>query len=186
MSGPKPIDDQTIERFRAYLRLLASSQVDTWLGGRVDASDIVQQTMLDAVVRRDQFRGSTEGELVAWLRAILSNNMIDAVRHHGRAKRDVARNVSLDETISDSFRRVDALVAGHDATPSQRASNNEQLLRLPVALEQLPEAQREAIVLHHLQGFKLKETAHRMGRSESAVGGLLHRGLKRLNELLAE
>ena len=72
------------------------------------------------------------------------------------------------------------------SSPSQRAATNEQLFRLPEALEALPGAQREAIVLHHLQGLKLAETAEVLGRTESAVGGLLRRGLKRLHELLEE
>ena len=142
--------------------------------------------MLDAVARRDQFRGTTEGELLAWLRAILSNNLVDAFRHYGRAKRDVGRNFSLEQEISQSFRRIDALATDSASSPSQRAATNEQLLRLPEALAALPDAQRKAIVLHHLQGSKLAETAQTLGRSESAVGGLLHRGLKRLHELLEE
>jgi RNA polymerase sigma-70 factor (ECF subfamily) len=150
VSKRRQIDDETLEQCRAYLKLLASSQVDTLLRQRIDASDLVQQSMLDAVARRDQFRGTTEGELLAWLRAILSNNLIDAFRHYGRAKRDVARNLSLDEEISQSFRRIDALATASTSSPSQRAATNEQLLRLPEALDALPEAQREAIVLHHL------------------------------------
>jgi RNA polymerase sigma-70 factor, ECF subfamily len=184
--GPKGIDDQLLEKCRAYLKLLATSQVDTWLRKQVDASDLVQQTLLNAVARQNQFRGQSEGELLAWLRAILSNNLIDAYRHHGRAKRDVVRNVSLDEEISQSFLRVDALVTSSASSPSQKAATNELLLRLPDALDALPDAQREAIVLHHLRGLKLAETAQVLGRSESAVGGLLHRGLKRLHELLEE
>jgi RNA polymerase sigma-70 factor (ECF subfamily) len=186
MGDLNQIDEQTLERYRAYLKLLASSQVDTWLGQRVDASDLVQQSMLDAVAHHDQFRGSTEGELLAWLRAILSNNLIDAFRHYGRAKRDVARNRSLDEEISQSFRRIDALVTDSASSPSQKAVRNEQLHRLPAALDALPAAQREAIVLHHLQGRTLSETARLLNRSETAVGGLLHRGLKGLHEFLGE
>lgn len=185
MSTSREIDSETIERFRAYLKLLACSQVDSWLGRRVDASDLVQQTLLDAVARSDQFRGSSEAEFVAWLRQILTHNLIDACRYHGREKRDMARDRSLDEDISRSFRRVDAL-AQSGSTPSQRAATNEQLLRLPQMLELLPAAQRQAIVLHHLQGLKLSETSLRMGKSESAVCGLLHRGLKRLHELFEE
>jgi RNA polymerase sigma-70 factor (ECF subfamily) len=182
----REMDDQTLERCRAYLKLLACGQVDSWLGQQIDASDLVQQTLLDAVVRTDQFRGKSEAEFFAWLREILKNNLIDAFRHHGCAKRDVARNRSLDEDISKSFRRVDALATGSRSTPSQQAATNEQLLRLPPALEALSDAQREAIVLHYLHGLKLSETSKKIGRSEAAVCGLLHRGLKRLQELLEE
>jgi RNA polymerase sigma-70 factor (ECF subfamily) len=180
------IDERALEQYRAYLKLLASNQIDTWLQQRMDASDLVQQSMLDAVARRDQFRGGSEGELLAWLRTILSNNLIDAFRHYGRAKRDVSKELSLDEEIAQSYRRIDALVTDSGSSPSQRAATNEELLRLPAALDALPTAQREAIVLHHLQGFKLSETARLLDRSEAAVGGLLHRGLRRLHELLGE
>ena len=63
---------------------------------------------------------------------------------------------------------------------------NEQLLRLTAALVRLPDAQREAVILHHLQGMTLPTVAARLGRSEPAVAGLLHRGLKKLRELLRE
>lgn len=177
------IDGETLERIRAYLKLLACSQVDSWLGQRVDASDVVQETLMHAVEHGDQFRGKSEAEFLSWLRQILANHLVDALRFHGRAKRDLARTRTLQEGISESFRRVDAL-ADSRSTPSQRAATNEQLLRLPAALQSLTESQREAIVLHHLQGLKLSETSQRLGRSEAAVCGLLHRGLKRLHEIL--
>ncbi len=63
---------------------------------------------------------------------------------------------------------------------------NEDLLRLADALTQLPAAQREAIILHHLQGASLTETAERLGRTDAAVAGLLHRGLRKLREVLAQ
>lgn len=179
------IDDETLQRCRAYLKVLAAGQVDPWLSQRMDASDLVQQTLLDATTRWHQYRGASEGELFAWLRAILSHNLIDAFRHHCRAKRDATKSVSLDDENSQSVRRIEAL-GDSVSSPSERAARNEQLLRLPEAINALPDAQREAIILHHLQGRKLAETARAMGRSEAAIGGLLQRGLKRLHELLEE
>jgi RNA polymerase sigma-70 factor (ECF subfamily) len=178
-------DNESLERYRAHLKLLAHSQLDPLLGRQLDASDIAQETMLSAMAQAGQFRGCGEDELLSWLRQILANKLIDAQRYHGRAKRDVARNRSLDESIFDSFQRVEALALSC-STPSQHAVRSEQLLRLPNALGALSDSQREAIVLHHLQGLKLSETARRMGKSEPAVCGLLHRGLKRLHEILGE
>ena len=185
VTDPALFDDKTLERFREYLKLLARSQLDSLLSRQIDASDVVQQTMLDAMAKAGQFRGCGEDEFLSWLRQILANNLIDAHRYHGRVKRDVARNRSLDESIFDSFRRVEVLTQSC-STPSQHAVKSEQLLRLPEALGALSDAQREAIVLHHLQGLKLAETAKRMGKTESAVCGLLHRGLKRLHEILGD
>jgi RNA polymerase sigma-70 factor (ECF subfamily) len=179
------IDAETLERCRAYLKLIACTQLDSFLGQQVDASDLVQQTLLDAVAKAEQFRGCGEDEFLSWLRQILANNLIDAQRYHGREKRNTARNHSLDESVFESFRRVEAL-AQSCSTPSQHAVTSEQLIRLPKALGALSDAQREAIVLHHLQGLKLAETAARMGKSEAAVCGLLHRGLKRLHEILGD
>ena len=86
-----------MDRFRVYLKLLARNQLDTWLGQRIDASDIVQQTLLDAIGRRGQFRGRSEAEFLAWLRKILASNLIDEFRYDGRARRDMAHCCSLYE-----------------------------------------------------------------------------------------
>jgi RNA polymerase sigma-70 factor (ECF subfamily) len=180
------IDDAFLAKCRNYLRFLTAHQLDSWLGQRIDASDIVQQTLLDAVSNQHRFRGKNETEYLAWLRRILTNNLVDIFRHHGSLKRDMARSVSLYDEITKSFRRVDALANLSGSTPSERVASNEELLRLAAALNTLPEAQRDAIVLHHLKGLKLSETSKRIGRSETAICGLLHRGLKRLNKILEE
>jgi RNA polymerase sigma-70 factor (ECF subfamily) len=175
-----------LERYRAYLCLLARLQLDGRPGDKLDASDVVQQTLLEAHQKRDQFRGRTDAEQAAWLRQILAHNLADAARALGRAKRDVARERSLDAALDASSCRLEAWLAAEQSSPSQHAVKNEQLLGLAAALAQLPDAQREAVVLHHLQGRPLADLAQHLGRSESAVAGLLHRGLKRLRELLGE
>jgi RNA polymerase sigma-70 factor (ECF subfamily) len=103
------IDGETLERCRAYLKLIACTQLDSFLGQQVDASDLVQQTLLDAVAKAEQFRGRSEAELISWLCQILANNVVNAFRYHSRAKRDLARIQSLDESLAESFRRLEAL-----------------------------------------------------------------------------
>jgi RNA polymerase sigma-70 factor (ECF subfamily) len=174
------------ERFRKYLRLLAGVQLDPAMRGKVDPSDIVQQTLLQAYQAREQFRGRTGAEQAGWLRQILARTLSRAVRDLGRAKRDVGRERSLEAGIEDSSARLEAWLATDQSSPSQKAERNEQLLQLADALDQLPADQREAVVLRHLQGQSLEELARRLGRSKAAVAGLLHRGFKRLRELLAE
>ncbi len=186
MADPLRIEGPTLERFRGYLRLLARTHVEKWLQAKIDASDLVQQTLMDAHAKRDQFRGTEEAELCAWLRQILAYNLADVVRYHGRAKRDAARQVSLEASITASFSRVDALLVASQASPSQQAMRHEELLRLPAALDQLPQAQKDAVVLHHLQGLTLAETAERLDKTDAAVAGLLYRGLRQLHKLLAD
>jgi RNA polymerase sigma-70 factor (ECF subfamily) len=87
--------------------------------------------------------------------------------------------------LNDSSSKLESLLAAPQSSPSQRA-RQEQLVRLADALAQLPEDQREAVVRKHLQGDTVAAIAQGMGRSETAVGGLLRRGMARLRELLKE
>ena len=73
-----------------YLGMLAELQLGHGGRAKIDPSDIVQQTLLDAHRDQDQFRGRTEAEMAAWLRRLLACNLADAVRLLGRAKRDHA------------------------------------------------------------------------------------------------
>jgi RNA polymerase sigma-70 factor (ECF subfamily) len=175
-----------LERFRAYLRLLARLHLDPRLRGKLDASDVVQQTLLQAHQARAQFRGHTEGELAAWLRQILARNLAMAVRDFARDKRDVARERPLEQALADSSSRLEAWIAAEQSSPSQRAERNEEVLRLAEALEQLPDAQRGALVLQHWQGWSLAQIGQHLGRSPEAVAGLIKRGLKQLRILLQE
>jgi RNA polymerase sigma-70 factor (ECF subfamily) len=184
MSQTTPAPQWELERYRNYLRLLARLQLDPRLRGKLDPSDVVQQTLLQAHQMQDQFRGTTEAEQAAWLRQILVRTMANAARNLGRLKRDVGRERSLEAAIEESSVRLEAWLASEQSSPSVRAEKNEQLLRLAEALEQLPEAQREAVELHHLRGLSLAELAGQLGRSEGAVAGLLQWGIKRLRKLL--
>lgn len=175
--------DLSLENYRSYLLLLARMQLDTRPRQKVDPSDVVQQTLLEAHAKRSQFAGNDAG-LAAWLRTALANNIRDAFRTLARQKRDVSRERSLEAAVEQSSQRIHEWLAADGASPSMRAIRDEDLLRLSDALMQLAEAQREAIVLHHLQGWKIREVGDQLDRSEAAVAGLLHRGLRRLRELM--
>ena len=168
------------------MALLARAHLGPQPRAKVDPSDIVQQTLLDAHCKLDQFRGSTEAEMAGWLRRMLSCNVADAFRALGRKKRDAALERSLDVPLDQTCTRLEAWLEAVQTSPSGKVSRNEQLVRLAWALDQLPEAQREAIELHHLHGLSIVETADQIGRTTGAVVGLLRRGLGRLRELLED
>ena len=134
-----------LEPFRSYLRLLARLQLDPRLRARLDASDLVQQTMLQAHKALKNFRGKTQAELAAWLRQILARNLAHAARDHRRAKRDISRERSLELAVNQSSARLEAWLADDQSSPSKKAQRNEDVLRLATAVEKLPDAQREAI-----------------------------------------
>jgi RNA polymerase sigma-70 factor (ECF subfamily) len=156
------------------------------LQGKLDASDVVQQTVLQAHARRDQFRGSTEGEWLGWLRAILANVLGTVTREFETASRNVSRELSLETELERSSARLERIIALDQSSPSGVAVHAEELFRLSQALVRLPEDQRYAVELHHLKGLTVAEVAAELGRTRPAVVGLLFRALKRLRELLAE
>jgi RNA polymerase sigma-70 factor (ECF subfamily) len=168
------------------LLLLARLQLDPRWQAKLDPADIVQQTLLQAHQGRDQFRGQTAAEQAAWLRQILARVLANVARDLGRAKRDTGRERSLEAALEESSARLEAWLAAEQSSPSESVERHERLLRLAEALAQLPKDQREAVTLHHLQGWSLAELAKHLGRSEAAVAGLLQRGFKKLRELLQD
>jgi RNA polymerase sigma-70 factor (ECF subfamily) len=186
MSREAERGDRALDQYREYLTMLARVQLDPRLRDKLDPSDVVQQTLLDAHQKQEQFRGRTEAEKAAWLRQILAHNLVDALRGFGRAKRDVARERSLDVAVEQSSQRLEAWLVAEQSSPSQKFDRRERAVQLANALAALPEAQREALVLQHWHGFSLAEIGQHMGRSPAAVAGLIKRGLRQLRGLLKE
>jgi RNA polymerase sigma-70 factor (ECF subfamily) len=186
MSAPHGEQSGDLERFRAYLRLLARVQLDPRLKAKLDPSDVVQQTLLEAFQKRDQYRGGTDAERAAWLRRILAHNLADALRAFGQEKRAVERERSLEESLRASSLRLERWLATGDPGPGEEAERQERAVRLAAALAGLPEGQREALVLQYWHGWTLAQIGQHLGRTPAAVAGLLKRGLKKLRQELQD
>lgn len=184
-SEPNPEFGNRIDDFRSYLNLLARMQLDRRLQSKLDSSDIVQQTMLQAHRAQDNFRGSSDKQMAAWLRQILARNVYHATRDFQRDKRDVRNERSIENAMDNSAARVEAWLEADQTSPDAKAVKNEQVLLMANSLDQLDEAKRTAIELHYLQGWKLAEVAQQMDRSVSGVAGLVHRGLKELKQMMS-
>jgi RNA polymerase sigma-70 factor (ECF subfamily) len=183
MSDAAP-DGRDLEACRDYLRLLARAGFDPRLQAKLDPSDIVQQTLLEAHKDLADFRGQSPEELRAWLRQVLARNLANALRDFRRGRRDVAREQAPGALAARSSARVEAWLAAQGSSPSAGLQRQEEAARLAAALEELPAAQREAVVLRHLHGWSLHDIAAHVGKSTTAVAGLIHRGLNRLRERL--
>src|SRR5499427_10437068 len=123
-------DGRNLEACRDYLRLLARAGLDPRLHAKLDPSDIVQQTLLEAHKDLADFRGQSPEELRSWLRQVLARNLANALRDFRRDRRDVAREQALDELAARSSARVEAWLAAEQSSPSQRAERAEDEARL--------------------------------------------------------
>jgi RNA polymerase sigma-70 factor (ECF subfamily) len=172
---------------RDYLHLVARAQLSQRLQAKVDPSDLVQVTLLEAHRDFPRFQGATRGEWLAWLRQILARNVADYVRHYrGTAKRDAAREVPLADPDAAPRCAGAPEPAAEQSSPSQEAVRRDEELRLAVAMRQLSADHREVIELRNLQHLPFDEIAQRMGRSRPAVQMLWLRAIRSLQRLLAE
>jgi RNA polymerase sigma-70 factor (ECF subfamily) len=178
--------DRLFAACRNYLRLLAQTQIEGRLRAKADASDLVQETLLEAYRDFAQFRGGTEQEWLAWLRQILSHNVAHFVRHYrATEKRQLAREMALAVDGAGSTLPGPQPVDPGES-PSQQLLRKERELLLADALVQLPPDDREVICLRNLQRLPFEDVARRMSRSRPAVQMLWMRAVRKLQEMLAE
>lgn len=182
--GEKAPDYAALEQFRRHLVLLAGLHLDPRIRAKLDPSDVVQQTLLEAFQTLDRFRGGSVEQQGAWLRKILAHNLAKAGRDLRCQKRDVRRERSLEAALNGSSARLEARLAAEQTSPSEKAMRRERLVELAAALSRLPPAQRDVVLLHYCEDLPVLAIGERLGRSPAAVAGLLRRGLKRLRELL--
>ncbi|NQU20041.1 MAG: sigma-70 family RNA polymerase sigma factor [Candidatus Nealsonbacteria bacterium] len=181
-------DDEARERLfelcRKDIGHIARSQVETWLRVKVDASDLIQQTMLEAHRDFDRFQGGSEKEWRAWLRKILSHNAADFVRRYrGTAKRQARREVRFRDP-ADSRAGGAPEPAAPGATPSQEFLQIDDEARMTAALTELSPDHRRVIELRNLQRLPFNEVAEQMDRSRPAVQMLWMRAIKKLQEAM--
>lgn len=179
---------ELLERYRNYLKILAASQINSRLQRRVSASDVVQETFLQAHRAFGQFRGKTAPEFLGWLRQILANQFAHLLEKHVHAaKRDVRREVSLDAigaSLDRSTARLEGVLADKGPSPSSAAQRHEHVIMLANELADLPEDYRQVLMLRNLEGLSFLEVAERLERSQGAVRMLWFRAIRKLREQL--
>jgi RNA polymerase sigma-70 factor (ECF subfamily) len=161
--------------------VVARAQVESWLQAKVDASDLVQQTLLDAHRGLGDFRGETEGEWLAWLRQILNHNAADFVRRYGAAeKRRAGREIPIHAGATDDSMPGTLQLSDPGESPSAAVLRHERELMVAEALSRLSADHQEVIRLRNLQRLPFEEIARQMGRSGPATQMLWMRAMKSL------
>jgi RNA polymerase sigma-70 factor (ECF subfamily) len=185
--GDSPALGRLLESYRAYMVVLARLQIGKRLQGKVDASDVAQEAVLGAFRDFPQFRGSTEKELLAWLRGILASLLANLVRHYqGTQARDVRLERQMAVELEQSSHALDRGLVAAQSSPSHQAIRREQSALLAEALTRLPPEWRELLILRHLEGLTFPEVARRMGRTIDSVKKQWPRALAELRQLLGE
>ncbi len=167
--------------------MLAERQLSPALRGRIDPSDVVQQTLVDAWRGHENFRGTTQAERLAWLRTILKRTLMRFDRDQLRtAKRGGGREQQLQAALDRDSIRIEQLAIDREPNPRSRADRAEQTLRLAAALDRLPQDYREVLTLRHIDGLSHDEIGQRLGRSNAATRMLWIRALEKLKAVYGE
>jgi len=176
--------DSLLESYRGYLRLLARTWIHRSLRAKTDGSDAVQETLVNAYERFDQFRGETEKEFAAWLRKALARNLLNLARHFHAHARRVEREESLEAMLERSASDLGRFGGDGRDSPSSVARKRESGVLLAEALDKLSADHREVIVLRSLQELEWEDVAREMGRTADAVRKLWVRALAELRPLI--
>lgn len=171
---------RNLPRLVAFIR----ARVGGVVANRESVHDLAQSVCREALADIDGFDFRGEVAFRRWLFVRAVRKICNKHRFHHRAKRDARREASAeisDEEASDLITAFATI-----STPSRVASAREEIHRIEHALERLPEPQREAIAMTRVAGLTYEEAAAELGRTESAVRGLVMRGLARLSGLLED
>lgn len=182
VAGDAPAVGQLLGLYRSYLSLLARGQIGRRLQARVDASDLVQETLLAASCNFEQFRGATEKELTKWLRQIMASKITDAVRRHTARKRDIRLEWQVAKELDRSSVLLGNALATSQHSPSEQVARREQAVLLAHALDKLSDDYREVLVLRHIEELSFQEVATRMDRTLDSVKKLWTRALIKLRQ----
>jgi RNA polymerase sigma-70 factor (ECF subfamily) len=180
-AGSREALGQVLETFRAYLLLIADRELDSELRAKGGASDLVQETFLEAQRDFGGFHGNSGDELRAWLRRLLLNNVANFTRQYrARAKREVGREVPL-EAGGSSHERGAGLAADM-LSPSGQAAAHEQAEALARAVQRLPPDYRQVLALRHEEQLGFEQIGQRMQRTANAARMLWLRAVERLQK----
>lgn len=172
-----------INAYRDSLRTMVDLRMDRRLRSRVDPSDILQETFIEAARRIDEQQASDMSPRL-WLRFLAKQQLMIAWRRHGLAKsRDVTREQPGD-SLSVSGDALLQAIAQSATSPSQHLMHEETLVKLKTGLDELEEIDREVLVMRHFEQLSIQETAECLEISVAAASRRYYRALKRISDLM--
>jgi RNA polymerase sigma-70 factor (ECF subfamily) len=182
-AGDEPARQQLLVRHRDQLRQMVAVRLDPRLAARVDPSDVVQDTLVDAARKLDGYLRDRPLPFYPWLRRLAWERLAKCHHRHTAHRRNVAREEAL--ALSDaSVQELANRLLDRGPSPSQQAERRELIVRARAALGQLPERDREVLVLRYLEHLSTADTAAVLEITEGAVKLRHLRALERLRHLM--
>jgi RNA polymerase sigma-70 factor (ECF subfamily) len=186
-NGDHAAVEQLLTEHREPVRRMIGLRLDPAIAQRLDASDVVQEVLLEASRRLDDYLRNPAMPFHLWLRHIARDHIIDAHRrHHQAQKRGVNREKPLAPAgwADRSSLELAAQLMDQELTPASAAMHQELVRRLHAAVEELDEEQREVIVMRHFEQLSNQEVAAELGLTEAAASMRYLRAIRRLRDLL--
>ena len=178
---------ELLDQHRDRLRRMVALRLDHRLQGRIDPSDVIQETHLEAWSRLAEYLRDPKMPFFLWLRYLTGQKLITLHRRHfGVQMRDAALEVSLyrGSLPEASSAALAGQLLGHDTRPSEAAVRAEMKIRLQEVLNSMDPTDREVLVLRHFEQLSRGESAQLLGISEAAISKRYFRALRRLKEIL--
>jgi RNA polymerase sigma-70 factor, ECF subfamily len=184
-NGDEAARQRLLSFYRSNLRRMVAGRLDKRLAARVDPSDIVQETMIDADRRLAKFLRQPTVPLLVWLRKIAAERVIDIHRRHlGSQCRSVIREHRESQSFGESACELIELITNGKTSPSGELMRKEQIEQIRAAINRLPARYRDVLVMRHFDQMEPEEIARVLGTSPGAVRARLLRALLRLKEML--
>lgn len=185
--GETDVLGELFMHFQDRLRRMVDLRLDRRLCGRVSASDVVQDTYIDAQKRVQHFLAKPEMPFFVWLRLVASQRLIDVHRLHlGAQMRDAGQEVSLG--VGGQFAATSlclvARLAGEDTSPSRAAIRGEVAAQIEAILNSMEPIDREVLALRHFEELSNQEVAEILGIDKGAASKRYIRALDRLKDVL--
>jgi RNA polymerase sigma-70 factor (ECF subfamily) len=172
---------EQLESFRSYLCAVAEREIDPRWRARLAASDLVQQTLIEAAQALPHAELQDQRDIARWLRRILANNMCDNVRRLTSARRDIGREVT---TGKSAMLRLLPVQPGD--CPESQAITREESQSLDLAIAQLSAMHQQVILWRHRENRSFAQIAEMLGISENAAQKRWSRAIDALREQLKE
>ena len=187
--GDRAAVNRLLERHRVSLRKMISLRLDRQIARRVDASDVVQDVLLEANTRLQDYLADPRMPFHLWLRQLAQDRMIDLHRRHRGAQRrslDREQSLAVPQFADRSGFDLMGQLADHELTPAAASIRKELEVRFVIALDQLEDEDREIVLMRHFEQLGNSEVAEALGLSAAAAGMRHLRALRKLRAILGE